>query len=133
MFASWFDVVVPVAVAPAVTTATRGELCTTCNIPLLRHTDNHFADVRPSRVPVNHRSHGPPARTSSTFRGHATSPGRGPRTSRLRDPGHPRRPGTGPGDRRRGRADLPDVSVRPGRCRTGPGMVLLPHRESDPL
>jgi len=36
---------------------TGGELCTTGNLPLLRHTGNHFVEIRFSSVPVQHRQH----------------------------------------------------------------------------
>src|SRR5438270_138135 len=57
MCASLFEVVVHGSQRPRPeTTATAGELCTTGNLPLLRHTDNHFAKIRCSSARVNHRS-----------------------------------------------------------------------------
>ena len=141
MYASFFEVVVLVSQRPRpVTFVTKGELCTTGNIHLLRHTGNHFVEIRTSLLFVNHRSQegssSAGAVTSDTFaqpddhegpaaRGGARGPG-------LRDAGHPRRPGARPGHRGGGRAHLPDIAVRPGRRRAGPAMVLLPHRQPDP-
>src|SRR2546430_13096739 len=63
MYASLFEVVVLGSQRPRPqTTVTGGELCTTGNLPLLRHTGNHFVEIRFSSVPIQHRPHGPTRR-----------------------------------------------------------------------
>ena len=50
----------------------------------------------------------------------------------LRDPGHPRRPGARPDDRRGRHADHAGHDVRPGRRRRPPRLRVLPQRATPP-